>query len=519
MSMRTTILWLLIAIALGAAALLLMRTPSLSGGTAGGGGGGGVEIGVPVLRFDPADLKGLRIEHTGNGAREEVERTADGWSMRVFVPGASPAIPPPAWPVPAVRIQSLTRLMLDARARAAAGKDERPGEGATVVTLTFQTAAPITVRLAERSIAGTAMIEVESAAADPAATGSPAVVRAKIDDQLHGLFRGAAPREWRDRTALPAAALDASRIRLTNGKGDIVALGRVQGVWSVREPFSGPADPAAVQHVLGLLGGITIADFLDGGAGAGGGAGGFAANATALIEHDRRELGGSGAAADAAARVITRTHTLEIGGPADPSQTRLFARIDKDRTIVIDARSVADLRLAAELYAWPHPTRLGPSEIGTIVLKRTANGGDGPAADDGGAMFRRELSNWVRRTAAGEAMLAGEEVKGVEALLTLLTGVKPGAAAGAVGPSEAEITAIEPRGYEPAGQVMLLSLAGSPLETIDAGRALAGKAVLRSGGVWRSYPMDRLPASLRALVEAPAVATPGEGAGAEIRNK
>lgn len=501
MSIKTTIVWLLVAIALGAAALLMLNR------SGGGGGAGTPAVGQPIMNFDAGALRSVRIEHA-DGSREAVEHGADGWRMRVKVAGRADGAGD--WPVPSNRIESLARLMLDARVRAAATKGDSLGDQPTVVTLTFEEGLPIVVKLADRSIAGTALVEVER-------MGKPGeTLRAKVDDQLHGLFRGGAPREWRDRTALPAAGLEASRIRLSNSAGDMISLGRVQGQWSLREPVAAPANPAAVQRLMGLLAGIKVADFMDGGGGSAGAA--FTPGATVLIEHDRRELTGGASPSEAEARVKTESHTLEIGGPADSSGARLLARIDKARMVVIDARSVAELRLDAALFAWPHPTRLSPSEIGTIVLKRTVSS----AGEEGGTAYRRDLDKWMHRTSAGETMLAGEDVRVVDSLLELLTGVKAEARSGAGVPAspDADVAVVEPRGYAGSGQVVLLSLAGSPLETVEVGRTIAGRLVLKTGAVYRSYPIDRVPIALVALVAPePAVASPGEDAQPEIRNK
>jgi hypothetical protein len=499
MSIKTTVLWLLIAIVLGAAALLLLRNS--------GSGSSGLAVGDSVLRLDPARLAGVRIEHP-DGSREIVDRGGPGgeWQMQVFVAGtggAAAGSKPPAWPVPASRIEALSRrLQLDTKVRALAGKDAAMGDGPTIVTLDVSGGSPITLRLSDRSLAGTALIEVEDPNPAPSADGTstkPSAggnVRAMISDQVHALFRGTAPREWRDRTALPWAGVDVSRVRLTNHKGDIVALARMQGDWSIKEPFAAPADPTAVQRVLGLLGGIQVADFLD--AGAGPEANRFSpATGTVVLESDKREVG---TGPDAKTTTKTEQHTLDIGGPSDSGGSRLFARIDGERTVVIDARAVADLRLDPVPFVWPHPTRLNPTEIGTMVLQRTA-AGEGASP---GTAFRRDMAQWKQSTAAGESVVAESEMKTVEALLNLFTGVKPDGKGAAAAAAPAQLPVIsapkEPRGYVAYGQVRLLSLTASMLETIEVGREIEGKVVLKTGPVYRAYAVDRVPRVLQDLV-------------------
>jgi len=502
MSSKATILWLCVAVVFGAAALLLLRSSPA------GPSGGGLVVGDAVVRFDLTRLAGVRIEHP-SGDSEVVQRSGTAeWSMRVLLAGrpaaTGEAASEPAWPVPSSRIESLGRLLMDAKARAvpdAKSANMDVGDRPTVVTLEIAGASAIVLRLSERSIAGTAMIEVEDANVMAGADGQsarPRVVRATIDDRLHELFRGGAPREWRDRTAMTGAGLDVSRVRLTNDRADVVAIARLQGAWSVREPFAAPADPAAVQRLLGLLAGVKIADFLDGGAPPDPKRFSPPA-ASATMEIDRREVGST---AETKPTVTVERHGLEIGGAADARGDRLFARIDGERVVVIDARSVADLRLDATLYVWPFATRIDASEVGTIVLRRNETG----VAADGGRVYRRQLETWKRIGGDGQETTLGQgDIQEVVDLLTLLTGGPAGGTSAGEkkgrGPIEASTSAKEPRGFEAMGMVSLLSLAGAPLETIVVGRGLAGRIVLKTGAVYREYPVDRVPAALADLIK------------------
>lgn len=505
MSSRTTIVWLLIAVILGAAAFLLLR----------GGRGGGTEavaVGQPVLSIDPTKLSAVVIEHPPQpgGDKERIDRGVAGaapWVMRVTVAGAPALGGPgtePAWPVAQGRMEALVRLLNDARARALPERDAAVGDAPTVVTIEQAGMSPVVLRLADRSIAGTALVEVENR--NVAEGDAQRVVRAVVDDRLHQLFRGAGPREWRERAALSGIGLDASRVRLENDRGAVIALGRVQGSWSLREPFSAPADPASVQQLLQLLGGVQIADFLDMGPPAGA-SGLDKPIARVVVEIDRRDASGEGEAT-----TTVEQRELAIGNAADGRGDRLFAKIDGTRTVVVDARAVAGLVLDPTRYVWPHPTNIPASEVGTIVLAK-ANAGPG----DAGKVIRRELERWKEIRPTGDVMLADSEQAAVEALLTFLTGsggAKPAPATSPAASAAApQISATAPAGLSPVGQVSLLSLAGAPLDRMDVSRVDATSLVLKTGAVYRSYPQDRVPALLTELLRAAAPAGPDGRAG------
>jgi hypothetical protein len=510
MSSKTTIIWLLVAVVLGAAALLLVRT---GGGPGGGSVAGQVAIGQPVMQIDPASVRSIAVIHPDGGRETMTRGSGDGpeWAMTVIVPGSAGSVAPgerPAWPVPTSRVQALLRQLNDVRARAAAAKEAALGERPIIVSIDSGDRGTVSLRLAERSLAGQALIEVETAPGEGAGSGAkPAMTRALVDDTLHLLFRDHAPREWRDRTALSGDGLDASRISLRNNLGSTLSLGRVNGAWSIREPFSTPADPAAIQRLLSMVGSVQIVDFLDQG---------VAAASTRLetpaaevvIETDRRETPASGTG-DQPGTIVTTSRELEIGGAADSGGARLFARIDSQRTVVIDARAVADLKLDPTLYVWPHPTRLNAADIGTIAMERSA--APSAAGDPGsapGTVFRRALDRWKQIRADGqEISLPENDTRPIRALLVFLCGPDAAAAAPPAGPAGSAgptaISAAAPEGYAVRGRITLLSLSGAPLDALEVGTSTASAITLRSGNVYRSYSLDRVPSLIAEFTEPP----------------
>jgi hypothetical protein len=484
MSSKSTIIWLLVAVILGAAALLLLRSPGGRNSTA----TAILAIGDRPIQIDPTKLKSIAIT-SGDGGTEQIDRGAAGeaeWTMLVRPAGAVDSGARPAWPVPASRVQALLRHLNDVQVRATAEKDASLGSRLMTVTVTRSDGGPVVLRLAEQSVAGKALIEVE----DPARTaaGKPATVRALVDDTIHLLFRDHAAREWRDRTALYGAGLDASRINLENDKGVTLALGKVEGAWSVREPMSAPGDPSAVQRLLSAVIGVQIVDFLDQG---------VPAASTRLdkpiaklvIETDRREPAPS---PDQPGAIVADSHQLEIGGAADAGGTRLFARVDGERTVVIDARAVAELKLEPGLYVWPFPTRLNPADIGTIAIERAD-----PNAAVPGSVYRRSLERWKQIRADGqEVLLAETDSRPVTALLGFLcgpSGPTPPPAPGTPPLGPTAITAAAPEGLRSLGRITLLSLSGAPLDTLEIGAAKPGSVIVRTGPIYRTFSLDRAP--------------------------
>lgn len=514
MSSKSTVVWLLVAVVLGVAAVLILRNP----GTGGGPAGSTPAIGDRVMHVDPARMDSVLIAHA-DGSSELLQRSVSGpaeWVMQVVPAGqaAGDAASRPAWPVPTSRVQALVRQMNEVQVRASAGEETSLGSGPTSVTISLEDSGPIVVELGEQSVAGKALVEVtESEDGKAGAVHGPRLktVRAIVDDTVHLLFRDNAPREWRDRTALFGAGLDASRVRLENNKGTTLALGKVQGDWSVREPWSAPADPAAVQRLLAAVTSIQIVDFLDQGVPS-------ATTqldkpaATLTLETDRHGTGDKGAAA-------VDTRTLAIGGAADSAGTRLFARIDGERTVVIDARAVADLKLDPALYAWPFPTRLNSADIGTIAIERTS-----PHAAVPGCVYRREMDRWKQvRLDGREVLLPDADTRPVIAMLGFICGPatgttstqSPSPAAGTPSLGPIAITGEAPEGLVSLGRIKILSLSGAPLDTLEVGQSKPGTITVRTNSVYRTFALDRVPSLIGEFAQSTPPPAPKDASGLE----
>lgn len=485
MSSKSTVIWLLVAIILGAAAFLLMRS-------GGGGTGPGVKIGDRLITLDSTAVTGIDVRHPDGGSESLARSGAMEWTMIVRPAGAAIAAGEtrPTWPVVGTRVQALLRHLTDVTVRAVPDQGATIGDRPVTVDILINGAtAPLTLRLANLSVAGKAMIEID----DPTAVGSHKTpIRAIVDDHLHLIFRDHAPREWRERQALYGLGLDASRLALDNDKGVRLALGKVDGAWSVREPVSAPADPAMIQRLLSSLASVQIVDFLDQGV-AGAGTRLDKPAAMVTIESDRREPGAAAA-----------SRRLEIGGASDAAGTRLFARVDGDRVVVIDARAVAELKLEPTTFIWPFPTRLLASDIGTIALEPIAAAAGGSEAATPGVIFKRNLDKWMHIRADGQSVqLPSAETMPVEALLAFLCGPPPNSGGGAAAPAgPMSILLAPPPNHRVLGRITLLSLSGGPLETLELGTHQPGLITLKTGPIYRAWALDRLPSRLSEFVSA-----------------
>lgn len=488
MSTKAVIGWLIVAIVLGLGVVLSLR----GGSTA----GSGVAKGDRVLAFTPFAVRKVTIGPIGAGnAPDVLERTdsASGqWLLRLGGPSASDT----SWPVPGAQADSLLTLMAETRAAAIPERGAELGEMPTEVTLEHTDGGPITIRLAERTLGGMGLIEVTTRG-----EAGEKTVRAIVDDRLHQLLRDRNVRTWRDRTAMPWARGEASRVRLESSN-KILSLGRIDGRWSLREPVAAPADQAAVQSMLNTLAGAEIAEFIDDGA-PGIDTGVRQPQSKVAIEIDRNDP----AAASDRPTVTTERHTLDIGGRADAAGERVFALIDGERLVKLNAVSLSKLTLDPGAYLAPHPTTVTAAQVGMVVLERLdANG----IATDEGRILKRSLDRWVdlgQDAAQAAKALPDDEVKDITAALAFLSG---GDAAGAPRP---EVRLDPPEAYRAGARISLRSLDDAPLVEVEVGMSsVSALAAVRTGNVYRVYPLDRLPKLIARVMQAsPAVNPPVRG--------
>lgn len=489
MSTKAVIGWLVVAILLGLGVVLAFR--------GGSGAGAGIAIGDRVLSFAPSAVRKVTVGPAGAGAAPDVlERSvaATGeWLLRLGTAGGSAV----AWPVPGAQADSLLSLLTEARAAALPQRGAELGQMPTEVLIERLDGGPITIRLAERTIGGMGLMEIVTRG-DSGETTS----RAVVDDRLHQLVRDRNIRNWRDRTAMPWARADASRIRLESSN-KVLALGRIEGRWSLREPVAAPADQAAVQSMLNTLAGAEIAEFIDDGA-PGIATGVDQPRSRVVFEIDRND---PVAATDRPAMNTIR-YSLDIGGPADGTGERVFALIDGERLVKLNAVSLSKLSLDPGAYLSVHPTSLTPAGIGMMVLERLDQKG---VPTDDGRVLKRSLDRWVdlgQDPAGAPKALTDDELKDIAAAISFLTGADIPAAA-----PRPETRLDAPEAYRAGARISLRSLDDAPLADVEIGMStVSALAAVRSGNVYRVYPLDRLPRLFARVMQAsPAINPPVQG--------
>ena len=518
MSLRTVIAWLLLAVVLGAAALFVLRSPSVpappKAGTA--------AVGAKLLNVTPSSVRSISVLHP-DGMLDTIERISPSataavgsdaeWMLRTepavrSSAGAGAPVLPASnpWPVTGSRMQALLRKLADAECIAVPAPDAKLGEKPTVVEIATSDGTTRTLRLADRTLAGAGLVEVQVTA--PAAAGkaaSPSIARAIVSDELHQVFTNPGPRAWRETAFLAGVAADASRVTLESTRQKL-ALAKLDGRWSLREPVAAPADTLAVQKLLTTISNVAIADFLDDGA-PNASTGLETPLARLAIAADRRTVSGNGDPT-----VKTAEIEISIGNASDTTAKSLFASIDGQRLVLLDSRGLDALSLDPGPYIWPAATRTPAADIGIISVERV-NQSRGAETGARPGSLKRSMARWVRIGPDGsERLLAEQELKDAEALAMFLSGedrATAGAAAGNTPPgsprSGPTILVAAPEGLRMLARVELLSLAGAPLESIEVG-AGTGTVTLKTGPVFRVYPTNRVPPLLLSMCATPATA-------------
>lgn len=463
------IIWLAVALVLGAAALYVALRPSGSAAPP----RGSVAANERVTEIDPAQVRAIEVRIPGQPVQRLERMASDPGQWTLTIGGSGPA-----WPLLPQRVRSILQIVAQVRAVAPAEANATVGDGATVVAFETDGGATHTLLLAERTLGGTGLVEYRPPEPAPAR-------RAMVDDGFLNVFRNPGPRQWRDAAALPGVGPELSRIRVEGDKGNVIALSRAAGRWNLVEPVGAPANATKVAQVIAALQNLTITDFLDGKTIEPALTRLETPSARIRLETDVRE-----ATEDPTAppRVWTHTQELALGGPADSSGKNLYALVrdgDQTRTVAVDAAGLAAaLVIAPEAYVAPAAVATVAAEIGQVKLTPT-NGSAGART------FKRSLNSWAEVLGDGrEAQLAEGDAGAVNDALTFLTTR-----------SAAGVHIGEPEGYMPAGKVSLSSLGGAPLEEVEVGVVPGGSLVVRTGNVWRAYGVEPSSRLLRAWVE------------------
>jgi len=448
--MSRTALWITFALAavIGLLALALSLSGELDDDEA-----------TPLLGIDPARVTAIRLAEPGRPTLEIRRVAPDTWMM---ITGAEDAAP---WPVIGARVRTTLRILADATPApdAPASKDIENG---AELTLEFDVGESRTLRFGASRLGG----RVAAAVDDGPVVG--------LDAALIDALRREDVLAWRETVALPLNLRDASRVRMVAGDRTL-ALGKVVGEWSLREPHAARANQAAAMDLLDALSRLSVARFIDDPASRDPETTGLGdPRWTIGVEQDIREIDGAGEV-----RVRTVRATLAIGAAADMEGATAFASPDAGRTLlVVRTEALEGVSVDPHAYAARSATDVLPSNVGMIILS---------FADGRESGYRRGLDGWRSLTAQGLLADAPPEAE-IDALLVFLSSrIAPVVRLGGADAQEAE-------GFVPAGAVRLLGFSEEPLDVIEFG-AVASEPdapALRSADALRVYPGATAPALL-----------------------
>jgi hypothetical protein len=338
-----------------------------------------------------------------------------------------------------------------------------------------------------------------------------------VDDQIHNAFRQPGPRAWRSTVIMPSMGPEVSRIRLTNN--DLtMRLARLEGKWVLQVPVAAPADPARVAKLIGTLGAMRITSFVDnaGESAPGSDVTGLETPLAVIVgETDRRVLSTD---PDKPEDVTVRTETTEvlIGNPADSAAQTRYASIGRGGPVVV----ISGAGLVRELfdpveYVSRRAVQTPSMDIGMIVLEPVATAGSGaalPVAEGtpGGEaatapaptlptrVFRRDLDKWKEVAKGAEVSLDDTMSKAMGEFLKFMTS------------EEAASVAFQaPAVWSDQGQLVIGSIAGTPLETVTIGATDGANLGVRTSGldgkgsVYRWYPREKVPPMLMSYLPRP----------------
>ncbi len=489
MSTKAVIIWLVLAVVLGIIVIFLLffndgsaKPPS-----------GTVTVGTRLLTITPGEVERVSISTPGQ-PNQIIEKAPNAKGIlgadadwQLHIEPLKPGDPTPApWPLESARMQSLLRVLGEMQAAAIPAPGSDLGHP-TIIQVGLTNNRTIKISLAERTLAGTGLAEIDAPPAKP--------VRALVEDKIHAVFTAPGPRAWRDPFPFGGIAPDASRIRVV-GKGKPVALAKLDGKWSLREPVAAPADSSAVQRWLAIVARVAVSDFLDAGPPALTATGLDKPTGSLTIEADRRIL--APGATDP--KVSTDILALTIGGAADAGATTVFGAVGTSRVVLLDAHSLLSVSSDAAAFVWPHPLREAAADIGSIAITLKTPLPTSTAQRS----FRRSGGRWVQILSdKSEIALAEKDLKDVEALLLMLTGPDKSAAASNGPPPtlpRPTITLEAPPEYRQTGSIILNSIADHPIETLEIGTAGNDMTVVRTGPIFRTYSTSQLPQLLHAAI-------------------
>lgn len=528
MSTKAVIIALLVALVLGVGAYVALQPAPKPAPKA-----DVFVAGEEVLPVEVGRVASIEIE-APDGSLETITREqGGGYSLVVSRQGARG----PAWPLEDGRVTSLLRVLAGARSLDSPDEQAAMDSDASRVTIRQDNGKVLHMLLSGRTLTGRGLLKVvEGSAGDSMNLGSLRDASGKlayVEDQIHRAFRQPGPRAWRSTVVMASMGPEVSRIRMTNN--DLtMRLARLEGKWTLREPVAAPADPARIARLIGTLGALRITSFMDEPKATtpGNDVTGLESPLAVIVgETDRRVLSTDPAKPD---DVTVRTETTEllIGNPADTEGQTRYASLGKGGPVVV----ISGAGLVRELfdpveYVSRRAVQTASMDIGMIVLEPVAASalstasatstpqappapveaapGVAPAEPSPGAVaapspalptrvFRRDLDKWKEVAKETEVSLDDTMSKAMGDFLKFIT------------TEEAASVAFQaPAIWSEQGQLLVGSIAGTPLETVVIGATDGANLGIRTtgldgtGSVYRWYPREKVPPMLMPFLPRP----------------
>lgn len=482
MSRKAAMVSIVLALALCGAAYLLLaeRTPPVPTGT--------------ILDFIPGDARALTI-HRRDGTVERAEAIGDGseWQITYRRTGDEA---PHGWPASPAQVRSAMRILSSLAPIARAQRASALDADAVGVEVLLDDGAVRTMRLGSRMLSGRVLVELT----DPGPHRPD--LKGKVfwaDGAISQMLAATGLRAWRETTAFPNLAREASRVKLT-GAGGTIALARVGGAWAMREPVAAPADERAVVTLLNALAAMRVTDFGDGERGLPETTQTLPPLASLVIESDAREAAGDGFVTRTTIReaefiavvglagdqVLVRTRRrIETGGAGGSPETTGATESAFTTTLA----GVAAIPSSPEALVARVSCRTRAGDVGGLAIQRTGSEPD--------RALVRTLDGWAEQRSGGEHVPLPKEVaEAANALVKFLCET----------PADGVLLK-PPDSWKPLWAIELRTLGGEPLEQVEVGvtpptaeGGTPGTMTVRAGAVWRTYSGTAAAAAIERLV-------------------
>lgn len=384
MSIRTLLIWIIIAGLLGGAAVVVRERHAREAGRE--------EASWAGLVFDPAGVVWVSIEGEGDSVRierdtESIDRWRGAWDSSG------------QWALSASRVRGGLRALATARVRLS---DEPLFEAASrTVTLGTRGGGRVQLGLGGDRSGGRVPVRVEQRDESGAVER---VVSGWLDAGVADAFTADTVLGWRDERLLDLAASSVTRVALSAGEHS-VTLGRGAAGWSIVEPIRLHAERETVDGLVRSLLSIEAVRFIAG-------------------EVDQATSGLGSPLARIEVGVGDSVALLTIGTRADVRGDTLYARFERDghaTLVTVSTDALAKLTAVPDAYVSKSAGAVAMTAVrsvrvrgrdGTVRLEASRDGagwsiGAAPADALTGESVDRLLTLLVQHKAAGVRLVDG----------------------------------------------------------------------------------------------------------------